>query len=274
MNQNNINIYGIPEQQQIYQQNYDNTYQGYNNSYNTSNNYYAPFPEKNLSIRAESFVPSSFLGRNNSYQSPATNIPSKAPQNSFSNITEESINEYLENFKKMKQNNNKKESEKEKEIVETTNEINKDKLREINSEDKNIPNGGNGTNLNVNSCQNSNDYISTSESNETCSQRAVPIENSPLTSSFLFNDNEISKKMASASLSYYFDFHHKNGKNLKLNLLDNCPYKTENSEKLKLFEDNEEDNLIYNTAKIIDIKSESEDDAMKYQNYFGPHRSK
>ena len=79
--------------------------------------------------------------------------------------------------------------------------------------------------------------------------------------------------MNSASLSYYFDFKTKNTKIFKLNLFDNFPYKFENSYNLKLFDDNEEENLIYSTSKIVDTKSEDEEETINHQNYFGPFRS-
>ena len=88
-----------------------------------------------------------------------------------------------------------------------------------------------------------------------------------------YNDSENKKKLASASLSYYFDFQQNNGNALKLNLFENFPYKFENTEKIKLFNDKEEDKIIFETAKIIDIKSENENEE-KSQNYFGPQRSK
>lgn len=270
MNQNNINIYGFP-QQPLYQNTYDNGYGHYAGPY-SAENFYSGYPEKNLSIRAESFMPNSIRGANTS-QPNFTNFPSKAPQNSFSNITEESINEYLENFKKMKQQStNKPSNEKEKVSSEV---VSKDLPKETNSDDKTIPNGGNNNSDN-NSESTKQPESNGTGSNENGNEKNIVNQNegSSIVSPFVFNDNEPGKKMASASLSYYFDFHPKNAKNFKLNLFDNFPYRFENTDKIKLFNDNEEDNLMYNTAKIIDMKSESEDDSARYQNFFGPHRSK
>jgi len=267
MNHNNINIYGYP-QNNVYNSPYDNSYVGYN-----SPNNYIQIPEKTTNQRVENYIPKSTPESQNSNM--FYNFHSKSPQNSYPNITEESINEYMENFKKLRQTVNKNENSSIKESSEKQNSISECKLKEKSSCNDNIPNGGNGSSLSIDLSFSKNfDTNPSSETKQSNNFISKQIDNqSSTTSPFMMNESEIGKKMASASLSYYFDFHPNNAKNFKLNLFDNFPYKFEATDKMKLFNDNEEENLIYNTAKIIDMKSESEDDTFKYQNFFGPHRS-
>lgn len=268
MNQNNINIYGYP-QNNMYNSPFENSYIGYDplNNYNK-------ITEKSTNSRIENYIPKSIPEQQNINL--FCNFPSKSPQNSYSNITEESINEYMENFKKTRQNVLKNDNSSCKEISEKQNSLSECKIKEKSSLNGNIPNGGEGSSLSMDcSFSKTFDNNISSESKQSNNLIGKFRENeSTMNSPFTMNDSEIGKKMASASLSYYFDFHPNNAKNFKLNLFDNFPYKFEATDKMKLFNDNEEENLIYNTAKIIDIKSESEDENNKYQNFFGPHRSR
>jgi hypothetical protein len=254
-------------QNNVYNSPYDNSYAGYN----TPNNY-IQVPEKVSNQRVENYMPMSTP--DSQHSNLFYNFPGKSPLNSYSNITEESINEYMENFKKLRQTGNKNESSSCKESPEKLNSISEFKLKEKSSFN-NVPNGGNEPSLSLDlSCSNNINTNPSSEIKQSNNFLSKQKEYEPSTTSpFLINESEFGKKMASASLSYYFDFHSNNNKNFKLNLFDNFPYKFESTDKMKLFNDNEEENLIYNTAKIIDMKSESEDETFKYQNYFGPHRS-
>jgi len=181
----------------------------------------------------------------------------------------------MENFKKLRQTVNKNETSHSKESSEKQSANSECLLKEKSSCNINIPNGGNGSSLSFDLSFSKNfDNNPSSETKQSNNFISKHIENQSSTNSpFMMSESEVGKKMASASLSYYFDFHPNNAKNFKLNLFDNFPYKFESTDKMKLFNDNEEENLIYNTAKIIDMKSESEDDTFKYQNFFGPHRS-
>ena len=266
MSQNNTNIYGYPPIQMSMNQ-CDSPYNIINN--NTYYNNLAPEKSSLIKVEPPVIIPSTFLGKSNTINT--INIPGKFPENSFPNITEESINEYMENFKKIIYSNNDiKDSSKKSILKQDLDESNQNEIITIKQKNL-IPNGKS----HCNEISNSKTIDTTPPTESNCSKLLNGNSKDKIntTSKFVFNENEIGKKMTSASLSYYFDFQQKNVKNFKLNLVDNFPYKFENTDKLKLFNDNEEENLIYNTAKIIDFKSESEDETKKYQNFFGPHRS-
>ena len=75
-------------------------YQINNDLYSNYNSKHTPANDKNLKTGTDSNIHSSIL---NNIKPIYCDIPIKSAQNSFSNITEESINEYMENFRKMRQ---------------------------------------------------------------------------------------------------------------------------------------------------------------------------
>ena len=75
-------------------------YQINNDLYSNYNSKHTPANDKNLKTGTDSNIHSSILNNNKTIY---CDIPIKSAQNSFSNITEESINEYMENFRKMRQ---------------------------------------------------------------------------------------------------------------------------------------------------------------------------
>ena len=257
-NQNNINIYGFQPQPKPQQQ------LVFNNDIYSNNNYFINnLTDKKPSITSDSLITNSCQNNKNLNIS---NFPKKSPQNSFLNITEESINEYMENFKKMRLCKENNESSKKTQLIKDFNHV---EQKEIKSFKQNyIPNKSSNHDI-----SNSNTSDNTPPTETNSNKISNEINKDQIISPFTFNENGIEKKMVSASLSYYFDINPKIEKNFKLNLFDNYPYKFENSDKIKLFDDNNENNLFYNTAKIIDIKSESEEETKKYQDFFGPHRS-
>lgn len=164
----------------------------------------------------------------------------------------------MENFKKMKQN-------KENVSKENSNYSNENKPDTANSKtNENIPFDFKQPNSSGTLCESFSKAKNLQNINDN-----IAIDSNIFKSSFSNYENESNKKLASASLSYYFDFKQNDGKSLKLDFNEYFPYK--NTEEIKFFNDKDDDKIIFEKTKSIDVKSENKE---KSQDYFGPQRSK